>query len=90
MNAIDPPIVQGLFGTKPKKRKNHQHKAMTISTTYNHNHNDPLVDTIKSLQLGWPKEPLGLQIAVDEAAVTICNEFEWMGDYVNALKWYAP
>lgn len=89
MKAVDPPVVQGIFGTKPKKRKKKQHNALTISTVYDHERNDPLVVAIKSWLPGWPKEPLGLQIAIDRAVITINNELDWVGDYINALKWYA-
>lgn len=86
MNAIDPPVVQGLFGTKLNKRRHHKHDPMTISTTYDHGRNDPLVFAIKSRQ--WPKEPAELQTAVEEASVTFVQQFEWLGDHVNALQWY--
>lgn len=88
MIAIVPPVMQGLFGTKLKMRKNKKHDAMTISTMYGHGQNGPLAVLIKSQFSQCSKEPVGLQIAVDEAMVAIVNKLEWVRVHCNGMSSY--
>jgi len=81
--VIDPPVVQGLFGSRPNKRRHHIHNPMTISKEYDRDRNNPLVTAIKDLRLACcikMESRLELKASVDAAALALSSEFQWVGE----------